>query len=367
MNYESRMLRYDATKSNILIIKTGGLGSIVRATPLTRVLKEQYPESTITWFTDTRAAPLLQNVPSIDRIMTDEGLEYLSLLTQEFDLLINFDSRLVSCLALASIVNAKRKVGFALDKNGKFFALSNDSLMLMKMQTDDYYRARVNRKPMQQLFIEAAGFKWEQQEYDLITNSDDDNWAVSLLARWGVEHKRHYKLLGLNIGSRLRTDVKRWPIENFFELSKRFADTHNEWKIVVLWGPDDVDLVEKMRELQASRRIENLIIAECTYSLSQLISLVNLIPITVSADTFVAHIVIGLKKRLILLSGPQPPQENHLYGRGEKIYLDLPCSPCLAYKEHQCFNHDKLACMQHISISQVQKTIENQIREIDAL
>ena len=82
--------------TNVLIIKVGALGDVVRTTPLLRVL-----EGNITWVTAARAVPLLEGNPYIDRIRRIEaGPERL--LGDKYDLVINLEDE-PAAAKLASI------------------------------------------------------------------------------------------------------------------------------------------------------------------------------------------------------------------------------------------------------------------------
>ena len=71
---------------NILIIKLGAKGDVIRTLPIAKALKENYKNSNITWITKSNAAELISNSPFIDKtyvlpFQTDE----------QFDMLYNFD------------------------------------------------------------------------------------------------------------------------------------------------------------------------------------------------------------------------------------------------------------------------------------
>ena len=58
---------------NILIIKHGALGDVVRTSYLLRPLKHLHPKAHVTWITKTAAAPLVEDHPLIDRVIRHEG------------------------------------------------------------------------------------------------------------------------------------------------------------------------------------------------------------------------------------------------------------------------------------------------------
>src|SRR5512143_3100671 len=72
---------YDPANFNILIIKLGAIGDVIRTTPLLHRLKIEHPRAFITWLTLTPEV-----LPSaVDRKMGFEPKNLVSLAAQEFD------------------------------------------------------------------------------------------------------------------------------------------------------------------------------------------------------------------------------------------------------------------------------------------
>lgn len=64
-----KQLRPRETRDDILLIKPGSMGDIVHALPVAHALKSANPASRLTWIIDSRWAPLIQNVPCVDKII----------------------------------------------------------------------------------------------------------------------------------------------------------------------------------------------------------------------------------------------------------------------------------------------------------
>ncbi len=100
---------YDPADFNILIIKLGAIGDVIRTTPLLHRLRKEYPRAFITWL--TYSPEVLPGM--VDRKMGFTLPNIVSLLPQEFDLLINLDKDL-EAVGIANQVNAKAKKGFVM-------------------------------------------------------------------------------------------------------------------------------------------------------------------------------------------------------------------------------------------------------------
>jgi heptosyltransferase-2 len=101
---------YERTSFNILIIKLGAIGDVIRTTPLLRRLKREYPEAKIWWLTRT---------PEILPLLVDIRLPFQleSILTLEetpFELALNLDKDIEAC-AIMNKIAATTKRGFKLE------------------------------------------------------------------------------------------------------------------------------------------------------------------------------------------------------------------------------------------------------------
>lgn len=351
---------YTPFKENILIIEAGGLGSMLRVSALTKELKRIYPASRIQWLTSFHGLELLLLIPSVDAGFCLANNSYIALETQQFDLLINFESS-PEYLAIAAKLSARTKKGFVLNRFGLLDIADQDASRLLKLQTHDQYRKRENDASMQEILLGVAGIPWSGQSYDLARSSDGSIWAADVIRKDSQEPTAHY--VGLNIGSSLRHKAKRWPIANFLQLiyvcQRRLADT----RIVVLAGPEDEGAHKVIKEECYERGYVDVLFPGCHNNLKRFIALVDSMDVVVSADTFGLHVAIGLGKRTISLWGPQPYQETNHYGRGEKLSLHLECSPCFIGLPERCIHNNRGACMSDLSAQSVFEALERVLSE----
>lgn len=356
-------LYYSPVLGNSLIMESGGLGSILRTSIVSKEVKKEHPGWQVQWLCHEKGAELLENIPSVDNaIIQNSENNLLILQAQKFNKIINFESSPLF-LALIKKIESKEKLGFVMNEIGKLDLISESASEFLRLQTDDYFRRRINTKPMQQILIELAGFKWDEQLYDLVTKTEDNKWASDFLYEKGLLKEDNPKIIGFNIGSSKKGKVKRWPIENFYKLAEKVQVENPDWKMLVLAGPEDVDVYDELSRLQAIKPINNLIFSGNNNSVSEFISLVDKTPIIISADTFGMHVAIALRKNVISLHGPQPEQEVSLYNNGKKIHLNLDCQPCFASKIDNCINTQRVQCMTGLKVESVQEALRNEIKE----
>jgi heptosyltransferase II len=141
----------------ILIIKLGALGDVIRTTPLLRVL-----EGEITWVTSAAALPFLRHAPQITRLLVADNPGFR--LERNYDLVINLEDDLPSA-HLASAVATERVVGPYL--RGDAIAYEGLSVEWFDMSlTSRYGREKAdqlklrNRKTYQELIFSALGKKY---------------------------------------------------------------------------------------------------------------------------------------------------------------------------------------------------------------
>lgn len=54
---------------DIVLVKPGSMGDVIHSLPVAHALKQAYPTSRITWIVDSRWAPIISDIPCVDRIV----------------------------------------------------------------------------------------------------------------------------------------------------------------------------------------------------------------------------------------------------------------------------------------------------------
>ncbi|MCL5774993.1 MAG: hypothetical protein M1333_02145 [Patescibacteria group bacterium] len=294
-------------------------------------------------------------------IATPETLYVLE--AQRFDTVINFES-LPVYLALTTKLKAEKKYGFTMSDIGSLDLADNTSANLLKWQTDDYYRRRLNTKSVQRLLLEACGYEWSDQSYDLITRPNNDEKINDLIRKHIINFSEKTRFVGLNIGSSLKHNAKRWEPKKYYELAQKIynADSTNNVEFLILAGPEEADAYEEIKKIHTELGLKTLHLLGKEQSVSEFLSLIKRCDIVVSADTFGMHAAIGLNKRVISLHGPQPQQEILLSNdSGTKIHLNLECSPCFAGLNTDCQNKVQSKCMVNIQVGQVAEVLSKEL------
>lgn len=339
-----------------LIIKLGALGDVLRTTPLLTRLKDQWPDGHITWLTRQEAEPLLDGLPEVDRLVLLDEYSLQKLMVQSFDLLICLDKD-DEAISLASLVKAKKKLGFSMNSYGNLDIFNKEAVTLLKLGVDDEFKYRINQKSLVQLNFEALDWEYKGEEYRM---------ELPELAREkGVQLRRKISrskiegpdiLIGINYGCGPRFATKKWPLKNALKLAELISD--RGWNAVILGGPDEYEEMEKIRdELSDLKRgiqltgnnlkcasehttgghryflseisfPERIYVAEGDMPLMNFAGLLSACDAVVSTDSLAMHLSLGLKVPVVALFGPTCSTEIDLFNRGVKIGPLLECAPC---------------------------------------
>lgn len=149
--------------------------------------------------------------------------------------------------------------------------------------------------------------------------------------------------IGLQLGS--KNHLRRWPVEDFVDLTVELAKSGLNFAPVLLGSADERALGLKFKKLSAGRAAEPIDIMGKT-DLRKLGAVVAKLDLLISADTGVMHLAAALKTPVLaLFFGPAYGPETGPYGPGHIIYQALaPCGPCReadSCRQRQCISRPK--------------------------
>lgn len=292
---------YKQIESKILIIKLGAIGDVIRTTPILRKIKNEFPNSHITWITYT---PDILDKEWVNRILP-VNIESIELIKQiEFDWLINLDKDPLA-ISLTNKINAKRKSGFTIDEFGHAKPISSEAEnhKWLTGLFDDLSKKNIKHY-MQEMF-EIIGFEFNDEEY--ILNAEKNY-------KWEIDHSK--KIVGLNTGCGGRWTSRLWPNEYWIELANDLLK--NGYEVIFLGGEQEDEKNKKLSTQSGGKYFGH-------FELKKFISLVDECDLIVTAVTMAMHIAMGLKKKVLIFNNIFNSNEFYLYGRGEVIEPDPKC------------------------------------------
>lgn len=307
---------YEEAGTRILIIKLGAAGDVIRTTPLLAPLRERESPCYITWITDPVSVDLLRQTRNINRLMAWSWENCMVLQGRQFDLLMNFDKE-SRAMALADLVQASRKIGFAPAPHGGTSVYNEESLYALRLGLSDELKFRQNTQSATEIVFGMAGLPYKGEEYEIGLTED----ALSLSDQIRADLV-NFPVVGLNTGCGEAFQTKQWTFEGFAQLAEELNGSG--CRVLLMGGPREKEFNDRLKQRLGPRIIDT----GCDNTIEQFMGIVNACDLLVTADTMALHIAIGLKKRVVAMFGPTCHQEIDLFGRGEKIITDFACSPC---------------------------------------
>ena len=293
---------------NILIIKLGAKGDVVRTLCILPALKEKFPNSDIYWITKPENLSLFENNPYIKKMLP------FAVTNTYFDLLINLDIE-DKATELADKIKSKKKLGFY--KTEDFPAAFNlGSEYYLNTLYDDELK-KTNKKTYQQMIFDAAELEWKNQKCDIFLSSKDKEYAERFISEKKIKTER---LIGIHMGASSRWPSKVWHESKLTEFIKLAKSRGHE--ILLFAGPNEFEAHKKIAE---KLKKEPIIVYQNNPHNSdrEFISLVSLCNTMICSDSFALHISLALNKPTVGLFFCTSPNEVESYGLLKKIVSPL--------------------------------------------
>jgi heptosyltransferase-1 len=305
----------------ILILKPSSLGDVVQALPVLRHLKRHLPQSEIYWWIESSLAPLLEGDPDLTGIIPFERRRWAAprnwlalwhaiqwVRHQSFDWAIDLQGLARSGL-FAWLARAQLTIGLDEPREGAtaFYDLMAPRPSFYTHAVDWY----LGVLPL--LAVPANGqFQWIPPRPEV---------AAALRRNWPVGTTRW---ISLQPGARWLN--KRWPVEHFVELVRRFPAGGSAFRFAILGGLEDASLGRTVAESAPERCLD----LTGKLSLPEMVEWIRLSELMVTNDTGPMHVAAALGKPVVALFGPTEPHRTGPYGQLDNVLqLALPCVPCL--------------------------------------
>ncbi len=260
--------------TNILVIKQGALGDVLRSTCILAGIKRKYPNSRVTWFTKKEALDLVKTNPYISKIVVYGKENIISLKQESFDIVINLDEDYEACSLTSHFLNKKAGIyGYYVNNENKIVPTKsaeyyfNMSLIGPK-PTNDVLKKK-NKKTYPELIYELSELNYKKDPPILILTKKQKESAKDFLRRYNL--KKGDFIIGINTGAGSRWPLKSLPIEKTAELIEKLYKELNA-KIILLGGPDQIERNDKIMMLARVPMIN----AGCGNYIFELASLISI-------------------------------------------------------------------------------------------
>jgi len=348
----------------ILIVNPFGIGDVLFTTPLIHTLKENFPQSFITYLCNYRTEPILEGNPYIDEVIsfsrgdikklfrkskTEALKRILSLIKQirklKFDLLIDF-SLDYRYNIVAKFLGIPKRIGFNYKNRGRFLTDKIDIEGYSDKHIVEYYLD----------LLKFLGVKPSVNRLELFLSEKDEEWAyfhTGCGSKGGSKGQNDF-VVGVVPGGGeswgKTAFYKHWPKEKFAYVSDELIKKYNA-KVIILGSVEEKEICKDVVNLMHEKAINTC--GETT--ISQFAALLKRCKLVITNDGGPLHIAVSQDVKTISIFGPvnekvygpYPPSEKHIV-----IKKDLPCRPCYKkFRVPKCnYNH---RCLTEISVQEV--------------
>jgi len=334
------------TVRRICVVRFGGMGDILLATPAIRALSQHFETTEIDYIVGRgmqdaiTGIPYLRNVIVFDKSGEDARLKnFLPFLKKlraaRYDLFVNFHpSAKTFIMALAS--GARWHLTFRKDRR------KQPDTGRVRHAIDDF------TKELKPLGIRHV----EDRQMDFFVPAEATRRVKELLSENGIHDND--KIVVVNPAA--TRDVNRWTPEKFVAFFDTFANANPTVRLVLSGGPTDIEL---SGHIAAATKADVLNIAG-KIKVKELGALLARANTVVTGDTGPLHIASAVGAPIVCLSGAADPDRTGPTRPNDLVVInrELPCVSC---QDKTCRRHD-IACMTQLPVDWVIDAVQKRLR-----
>ena len=337
---------------SVLIILMGSIGDVARGLCLVSHIKNNLPESRVTWLVEPMCSEVVRLHPRIDKMIVFNrprnilGIRdlYKNLSREHFDITLDLQRHLKSGF-FSFLSGAKRRIGFNRRNSGEFNWIFNnehipyasDELDLPKLY---HYLKFTEYLGLPEPASLDFGFSCFDEKFnlpDIAANISKPFIAVVMGSSW---------------------ESKDWFFEEYYRLIKNILSM--KWSIVLLGDGSQVSSATKLCQKLGSQELINLV---GKTSILELVAVLKAAAACVGPDSGPGHLGAAVGTPYVSLFGPTSPKRAAPYNCEHLVVQSkLSCVSC--YKK-KCPDLDKL-CMRLISVESVQEKLSLALGTADA-
>jgi|GEM_PF-265987 len=353
----------------ILILRPRAIGDVILTTPFIRTLKKEFPQAQIDYVVEEFVKPVLEGNPHISNIIIlkrhklkkePENIKaiknklkksmpsvkiiedirfYLKLIKERYDIVFDLWGNLRTAL-ISFLTGAKYRVGFTFRFRKYFYNIRVRPDIIPK------YNANYHLD-----LLRAIGVEPDSDRTEFYFNESDDEFIKNFLKNAGI--RENDAIIGLSGSGSWVT--KRWFEEKFSKLADIILKEIKNSKIIILWGPGEKQMAEKIINGIESDK-DRVFLAPET-NLKQFGALIKNLTLLITNDGAASHIAVAVSTKSITIYGPTNPISWS--PEGNKMHLTvsplIKCAPC----DKTICPSGTIECMKKIDEKEVFEKVKN--------
>ncbi len=324
---------------NLLIRSTNWIGDAVMTTPAVRAIRKNFPNAQISLLAKPWVAPVFENSPNVDQIITyDSGgalktIKAVRMLEKYgFNaaiLLQNaFEAALVAYLAKIPI-----RIGYDTDLRKLLLTHPiHRSSKILRLHQTHYYNE----------ILKGAGLRTDGTHLELYLSPKDHDSARKILKDSNIFEKDF--VVGIN-PSATYGSAKQWFPERFARVSDRLNKRFGS-KTVIFGGPNDRELGANIMRMMKTFAVD----LSGKTTLKEAMAIIARCRLFLTNDSGLMHVAAALNVPEVAIFGSTDFAATGPWSPRARIVRSvMDCSPCL---KQQCpLGHRE--CMKKISVDKV--------------
>ena len=332
----------------LLVIRFSSLGDIVLTAPVTRALRQRFPQTEIVYATKRLYEPLVAQLPGVDRIICfdeKDGIErfIVQIRRERFDLLLDLSANLRSRL-VAAFAGSKVTLRYRKRRLARMAMVYGPRHLTESRHTVDLYLDT----------LKETGIEQADRLPDLAVSDKCRAAVADRLGAHGVGPSQ--LLIGLAPGASCLP--KQWPARYFAAVADHFVWTRQA-SIVLIGAGDDSAATQAVKTAMATPVIDWT--GQCDLSL--LPAAIQRCQTLLTNDTGPMHVASAVGTPVVGLFGPTHPCLGFtpLGPHDASLSMDLSCSPCSLHGARPC-RFKTNACLETLLVDRV---IQEVTRSLD--
>jgi heptosyltransferase-2 len=303
---------------NLLIVKFGALGDVVRTAYLLPALAAKYPDARIWWLTSNGAVELLRFNPHIYQLATPT-LGFEALAAVEFEFAVSLDDEREVLARLAQL-RVGRVIGARLDGEQRAYCEASAPWFGMglisrhgKQRADEL--KRLNTREHQD-FLEGM--------LDLRIDRPSFFNSPTLEARVRTGFAADSFHVGLNSGSGARWPAKQLRLPEAIELTRRLSTAQVGGRPVKVWLLGGREEASRHAEIRAAVPSPQVVDPGYDQNLLEFAARVRALDFLITSDSLALHLGVSQQVPNLSFYAPTSAAEIGTFGSGTKVCSTTP-------------------------------------------